>query len=96
MERRQKITATDAVLAKTLLQAGLNVKYQIEDGNETTKEYTNVHCPADLPRWIVIKTIQTILAGNGVGQGPKAQGEVVQGYWSKKNKPQIQVGSLWG
>lgn len=86
----------DNVLAKTFLNAGMNLKYQIEDGNESNREYVAIQCPADLPRWIVLKTIQSILSANGIGEGPKAQGEVIQGYWSKKNKPPIVVGSLWG
>lgn len=85
---------SDNNLAKSLLTAGLNVKYQIEDGNQSQREYLAVECPADLPRWVVLKVIQSVLAANGIGQGPKAVGEVVQGYWSKKNnKPQV-VGSL--
>lgn len=53
------------------MNAGLNLRYQIEDGKESTKQYSAIECPADLPRWVVLKTIQTILAANGYGEGIK-------------------------
>jgi len=84
---------SDTNLAKALLVSGLNVKYQIEDGNQSNREYLAIECPPDLPRGIVLKTIQSVLGANGVGDGPKVQGAVVG--WTPKNKPKLQVGSLW-
>jgi len=85
----------DTKLADLLLRAGLNVRYTIEDGDEKKREYTAIQCPPDLPRWVVLKTIQSVLSANGFGVGPKAQGEVLQ-WTGKKNKPQMPIGSLWG
>jgi hypothetical protein len=60
---------SDTELAKALLASGLNVKYQIEDGNQSQREYLAIECPADLPRGIVLKTIQSVLSANGIGEG---------------------------
>jgi hypothetical protein len=40
-------------------------KYTVEGEDTVTKEYMDVICPADLPRWIVLKTIQAVLKVNG-------------------------------
>lgn len=40
-------------------------KYTVEGEHTVQKEFIDVLCPSDLPRWIVLKTIQSVLKVNG-------------------------------
>lgn len=46
----------------------MDVKFQrctVEGEEAVAKEYLDVICPTDLPRWVVLKTIQAVLKVNG-------------------------------
>lgn len=87
---------TPEKIVEALLLAGLDIKFQSyrsEGSKKIEKEYIAVLCPAELPRWSVLKTISIVIKENG-GTTNVVNSNQTVGWTSKKNAP-TQIGSLW-